>query len=118
MSGSRKYSLAIGEDGDLDTSTGGLRFVDDLAQHVKSRLLMFEGEWFLDVSQGTPWLQTILVKGVNLGHARAAFRRAIVETPGVRSLESLNVTHDRSARRLTVTFRANGEPQTLVLPLP
>ena len=35
------------------------------AQNVKTRLLLLEGEWFMDLTAGVPWLQKILIKQRN-----------------------------------------------------
>lgn len=115
----RQISLAIDPvTGDFETGTGGLRLTDDLAQAIASRLRLWAGEWFLDETVGFPW-PTVLGprRGRNIGHIRAAFRAEILGTPGVVKLTTLDVRVDKRTRKLTVAFRANGEPaRTITLP--
>src|SRR6185312_7089537 len=58
-----------------------------VAQAVKTRLALFTGEWFLDVTEGTPWRTEVLGK-----YTQAAYdivlKERIVDTPGVQSLDA------------------------------
>lgn len=101
----------------LDTDTwdivvegGDLVLVDGVAavaQGVSFALRFFLGEWYLDESQGIPYFTEILVKNPNLIAVREWFRLAIAESPGIESIETLQLTYT-SDRRLTVTYSANG----------
>lgn len=96
--------------GDIDLTTGDLVLLDGpdaIAQHLRIRLRFFLGEWYLDQRVGMPYFQTILVKGARLNIVRAIFRKAILATPGVEGLRSLDLDYAPATRRLTVTFDAD-----------
>ena len=58
---------------------------EGVAQKVKTRLGLWQGEWFLDNTIGTPYLQQIL--GYNTASLRdIAIRTIILETNGVSAL--------------------------------
>jgi hypothetical protein len=60
---------------------------EGVAQKVKTRLLLWTGEWFLDKTVGTPWLQKIL--GYNTAANRdVAIRTVILQTEGVTALSN------------------------------
>lgn len=95
--------------GDIDLSTGDLRFVtgaDAVEQHLRIRLRIYLGAWFLDTRVGIPYYSQILVKNPNLAAIESVYRRAITDTPGVDSLERIDLTFDTSTRRLDLTFSA------------
>lgn len=74
-----------------------------VAQAVQTRLLLWRGEWFLDTTDGTPWLQGILGHNTNYD---LEIQRRILDTPGVTEIirYSSNVN---SARELSVTATIN-----------
>lgn len=95
--------------GDLDLSTGNLTFVrgvDAVAQHLKIRLRFVKGEWFLDQRVGIPYRSQIWVKNPNLAAIRTIYRRAILTTPGVDTLERIDLSFDAPTRRLQLEFSA------------
>lgn len=86
--------LQLGEDGDLLVENGDLVLSSGLtaiAQDAQSRLLLFEGEYYLDLDRGVPWLRVVFVKRPSLNIARAVVRSTLEATPGVRALEKLDV---------------------------
>lgn len=94
---------------DLDIVGGDLRLVggvEAIDQHLTTRLRFFKGEWMLDQSVGVPYFDSIFVKAPNLAVIRAIYNRAILTTPGIESVTSLDVTFDQAARRLRVSFAA------------
>lgn len=57
--------------GDLSIEGGQVRMVDGaerIAQQILISLRFWLGEWFLDTSQGVPYLEYILVKNPNERH--------------------------------------------------
>lgn len=100
----------------LDTTThdlvpvaGDLQLVtkaDAVRQHLKQRLWLFLGEWFLDTTKGVPYYQFILVKNPNLDLVEATLKQMILQTPGVLELTDFSFTYARAGRALTVEFTA------------
>lgn len=78
----------------------------DVAQRVTTRILFFRGEWYLDQLQGFPWREKVLGKEwVRIGEEgiKKLIRQAIVITPGIASIENLNINIDSNTRLLTIT---------------
>lgn len=73
---------------------------------IKSRLEFFKGEWFLDVDDGTPYFQDILIKPARLGLIESILKRRILETPGVTELNKFEMIFENITRRLEVEFEA------------
>ena len=94
---------------DLVFTGGELATVTDLyaiAQHVKIRLLFFKGEWELNLDEGVPYWTDILVVGPDLRAIESLLRQVVLGTPGITSITSFAIDHDRSARTISVTFEA------------
>lgn len=103
--------------GDLDITTGALLLVEDdaegIAQRLQTRLRLYLGEWALDVTQGVPWRESVMVRGQDTAPARAVLTAQILGTPGVIALDALDIAIDGTTRVLTFSFRALAElPQT------
>ena len=77
-----------------------------IVQAVTIALEFFQGEWFLDTSQGLPFFQSILVKSPDVNLITGFFRAEILAVPGIASLTSLALTYDRQARSLQVVWQA------------
>lgn len=88
---------------DLSLVTG----VDAIKQHLKIRLWLFQGELFYDTSRGVPYYQDVLVKLPNLQIIESIFQDVILETPGVLSIDTMDLSWDRSLRLLSVSFDAS-----------
>ena len=73
------------------------------AQNVKTRLLLLQGEWFLDTDAGVPYLQQIMVKPANPALTEAIVKRTILETEDVSEIRSFSMTFDRNTRRMTIS---------------
>lgn len=90
---------------------------EGVAQLVGTRLNLWTGEWFGDVTEGTPWNNRVLGE-----HTRRAYdavlRRRILETEGVESILQFQSTLG-SNRKLTVSTTLNtiyGTASTIVQP--
>lgn len=73
-----------------------------VAQAVKTRFMLWYGQWFLDTTEGTPWIQSVL------GRQRPevynlAIRQRILETQGVRAITTFDTNRDTTTRRVTFT---------------
>lgn len=77
-----------------------------VAQTIGTRLLLWEGEWFLDVTEGTPWLQRVLG-----AHTKplydAAIQQRVLGTLGVNSIDEYTSTLDPASRGLAVSMKVS-----------
>lgn len=87
---------------------------ETVAQAVRTRLLLWRGEWFLDVTDGTPWLQGILGHNTNYD---LEIQERILDTPGVTEIVSYSSSVD-STRALSVTATLNTEYGQVTVQLP
>jgi hypothetical protein len=96
---------ALSADGDYTFGAGSANFlVNDaacVAQSIQTRLLLWEGEWFLDQTIGTPYSTQILGKGTKALYDQA-IRQRVLETDGVSSIDSYSSNLDDETRALTV----------------
>lgn len=74
---------------------------DGVAQAIKTRLLLFRGEWFLDVTDGTPWTTQVLDKYTQ-DQYDAAIQDRILGTPGVVQITAYSSSVNTTTRTLTV----------------
>lgn len=72
-----------------------------VGQAILTRLKLWLGEFFLDVTDGTPYLEDILVPLSGMS-PDAAIQRRILGTPHVQSISSYSSTFDGPSRTLTV----------------
>lgn len=94
----------LDENGDI--ATQGQQFIsgrEEIAQTVLTRLRLFLGEYFRDITDGTPWYEQILGKFQSLSNAEAALRARIANTDGVIRLTSFEAAFDIASRKYTVT---------------
>src|SRR5690606_37543833 len=73
-----------------------------IAQTIVTRLKLFLGEYFRDVTDGTPWFQQILGKPSNLNAVEAILRNRIARSPGVVRLLSFGLDFDLPTRSLSM----------------
>lgn len=76
--------------------------VEAIAQNVKTRLLLLQEEWFLDISAGVPWLQKIMVKPARLLLTNTIIKRTILKTEGVTGISKYSTSFDRETRALRI----------------
>jgi len=95
-----------------DYTLGQPWYVNDLQaveQSIGTRLKLWLGEWFMDQSDGTPYLTEILGERYNKT-PDAAIKRRILVTPGVTQILSYSSSFGGSANR---TLTVNVTVQTL-----
>lgn len=73
-----------------------------VAQAIKTRFMLWYGQWFLDTTEGTPWIQSVLGKQKPDTY-NLAIRRRILETQGVSAITEFNTEVDGRTRRVTFT---------------
>lgn len=97
-------------DGDYVFGHGEQDFYVDQAEGVGqdalTRLRLWQGEWFLDTTTGTPYFTQILGK-VPQEIADQAIQKRVLETPGVQNFASYFSSFDSAKRELTVTMTIN-----------
>lgn len=93
-------------DGDYTFGQGDDTFLIDspecVAQAVKTRFELWRGQWFLDLTEGTPYVQSVLGKQRSDVYI-LAIRERIQDTPGVMSILSFDTNYDGTSRRVTFT---------------
>lgn len=97
-------------DGDYQFGHGGADYLVDsaalVAQSVKTRLLLMQGEWFLDVTEGTPYSTEILGTGTQSLYDLAIQTR-VLETEGVAQNGISDYSSSLVERDLTVSMTLN-----------
>jgi hypothetical protein len=92
-----------GTAGDIVTS-GSDQFLyakESTGAGVYHRLRIFFGEYFLDITDGTPWFQSILGKAPQ-DVAEAALKQRIISAPGVIAITAFSFEIEKLTRRITV----------------
>lgn len=79
---------------------------ETVAMAVRSRLLLWLEEWFLDDREGTPHAQKVLGKNPAQGYALAVKER-ISSTPGVTEITAFGLDLNTSVRKVTITATIN-----------
>lgn len=96
--------------GDYTLGSGADFFVNSpeaVAQAVKTRLALWTGEWFVDVTDGTPWDTEILGKRLQSKNPDSAIKRRILETDGVLEITDYTSAFDGETRKFSVTATIN-----------
>ncbi len=75
-----------------------------VAQRVKQALLLFKGEWFLDIDAGVPYYESILGQKKDLDTIRAIYVSTIRSVKGVKDLTELNIEYDNNVRVISINF--------------
>lgn len=98
------------DDGDYTFGRGDdtwlINSPEAVAQAIKTRFLLWYGQWFLDTTTGTPWIQSVLGKQ-KPGIYNMAIRQRILDTLGVESISEFNTTVDSATRRVIFTATVN-----------
>ena len=101
-------SYALDSKNDLILDNGVFVKVEDGAQvasKIRTNLLTYLGEWFLDENTGVPYFQRIFVKPVDLADAESIIKQVILQTDGVKSLVSFETSFDGTSRGFGVDAR-------------
>jgi hypothetical protein len=97
---------ALSSSGDITFGQGTANFLINspicVGQEVETRLALIQGEWYLDLTAGTPWNTEIL--GYNTTATRdLAIKSIILGTQGVQALLSYISNVNPSTRAYTIT---------------
>ena len=94
---------------DMTFGRGAADFIVDrpaaVAQAVLTRLNLWQGEWWLDLTEGTPWLQQILGKPRGPGSPDAALRERILGTPYVTHITDYASHYEPTNRQWLVSCK-------------
>jgi hypothetical protein len=112
----------LDENGDYSFGRGPVDFwrdvPDAVAQSVRTRLHLEQGEWYLDSQEGTPWRTQVLGKRTE-NTRDLMIQMRVTETPGVNELVSYSSDLNRDTRDFSVglTIDTIYGPASLVEPL-
>lgn len=99
--------VRLNPDWDLDITAHGLIYGPDaIRQKVKQVLQLIKGEWFLDVTQGVPWFESILTRNPSFELIRNIIRKKIMSVKGIAAVPTLALEYDKATRNLTIQFEA------------
>jgi len=96
--------------GDIAYGQGSANYLVDsraaVAQEVQTTLLLFQGEWFLDITAGVPWFTQVAGVGT-IPIYDQVIKQAIQGVQGVTAIVNYSSILDRVTRALTVTATIN-----------
>lgn len=78
--------------------------VDAVAQAIQTRLGLFAGEWWENISQGLPLFQSIIgapASAKNQAVIRSVVTQTISQTPYVSGVSAISMSFDPTSRALT-----------------
>lgn len=101
---------ALDSNNNLIIESGKIKLVEDgaeVVQKVRSNLLFYLGEWFLDTTKGVPYFEQVFIKPVNLANVESIFKSAIINTTGVARLINFAMDFEGGkSRKLSLAFEA------------
>ena len=95
--------LWVGDAGEVRLTAG---VPESAAQRIAITLLMYAGEWFLDLTAGVNYYRDVLVKNPDFSAIRSLFRAKVAEDPYVVDVPRMDLTFDAQARTLSIAFDA------------
>lgn len=103
--------------GDMSFGHGPADFLvntpEAVAQAVKTRLLLLRGEWFLDVTEGSPFATEVLGYGTGATYDHS-IRARIAGTAGVTGIVSYqSLRHDRTLQVLATIDTEYGRSEVV-----
>lgn len=79
--------------------------MDEVLQELSIRLQFYYGEWFLDVTEGMPYLQYIFKKGSPIQSVNGIFIKEINKCKEVNEILEFTSTFDGSSRDFRIDFK-------------
>lgn len=98
------------ENGDRIITGGSATIIsggDCLAQRLKNAIRLDKGSWFLDTDKGIEWMDILGNKSVSERAIYTRIRNILNNDDEVSSINSIEITADRSERSMSVTFSVN-----------
>lgn len=102
-------SRALDSNNDLVIKSGVIQTIsngEEVLQHVRTRLLFYKYEWFLNKNAGVPYFTEIFNKPVDLGKVESVLKSVILKTEGVLKLIEFSTEFNNETRVLKVSFSA------------
>jgi hypothetical protein len=102
---------------DVPIVNGNLGLVSDnaaIVQAANSALRMILGEWFLDPTQGVPYVQLFQRKGTPLALIKQTLTDTLLAVKGITRVTQLDMRYVSTTRQLTVAWTAVGDSNQLV----
>jgi hypothetical protein len=84
--------------------------LDAIAQMIRTKLLLFKGEWWEDETEGLPMWQSILGvpgAGANREAVDSLIQKRILETPYVTNMERMESSYDEATRAYSISVTVN-----------
>jgi len=78
--------------------------IEALAQLCESRLLVIEGDYFLDKTLGIPYISQVFVKTSDKSLVDSFFKNMLLETEGVNSIISYSGEYIEATRTYEIKF--------------
>ena len=78
-----------------------------IRQAVTIHLRRWRGDWFLDTSDGVPYVESILGKNKRPEIVEAILRAEILKVRGVKSIKSFTLLNDQRTRKISVDWSAD-----------
>lgn len=97
---SQKHDLEF-VNNDLQLTSG----LEAISQSVKQRLKLWQGNWFLNESEGVPYLQQVFIKGADLAAVQNLLLLTVAKTVGIADILSFS-TSPQPNRGLLLEFVA------------
>jgi hypothetical protein len=104
-------------DWDMTFGHGAVDYlVDDpaIGQNIQTRLLLFLGEWFLDVTDGTPWGSVLDIKPMDSRAVETVIRQRVLDTDGVTDITAYSFLFDPVSRKATISITVATVNSTVV----
>lgn len=92
-------------DGYLSIENGKPVFLSDLdavAQNIYQTLRLFQGEFFLDITKGIPYKQSIFKKSTPYQYISSIFEAAVLGVNGVISIEKFDYDYTAATREFKI----------------
>lgn len=74
-----------------------------IGEHIRQRLMLWRGEWFLNTDAGVEWTRYVLGRPPSeLPLAESIIKAEIAATPGVSEILEFSAVYDRASRGLRI----------------
>jgi len=103
-------TFQLDENGDRIITGGRVAMItgkECVAQRLKNSIRLDKGSWFLDTDKGIEWPDILGYKSVSTRVIYSRVLNILKSDSEVSSVNSIDITADRSERALSITFSVN-----------